>query len=61
MGERRQGPGPRAQQRGCGVDMLSTEAMLGLGPDSHNPMGKGLEPKLLYLGIIYIQCLVCVP
>lgn len=48
MGERRQGPGPRAQQRGCDVDMLSREAMLGLGPDSHNPMGKGLEPKLLY-------------
>lgn len=26
-----------------GVDMLSTEAMLGSGPDLHSPMGKDLN------------------
>lgn len=43
MGERHRGPGPRAQQWGVGVVVLSAEAVLGSGPDSHNPMRKNLN------------------
>lgn len=43
MGERHRGPGTEAWQQGGGGDVLSPEGVLGLGPDSHSPMGKGFE------------------